>query len=125
MSGVCLDAGGLIAVERGDPRMIALLDRLAGRGSPVSIPAGALAQVWRDGSRQARLARLANAPQTEVVPLDHPAARAIGAVCGASGTSDVVEASVVVCARERAQAVVTSDPDDLTRIDPGLTVHRI
>jgi hypothetical protein len=32
----------------------------------------------------------------------------------------VVDVSVVVCARERGHAVVTSDPDDLRAIDPKL-----
>jgi hypothetical protein len=34
----------------------------------------------------------------------------------------VVDASVVVCARERGQRVVSGDPGDLLAIDPTLTV---
>jgi hypothetical protein len=38
----------------------------------------------------------------------------------ASGTSDIVDAHVVICARRSAQQVVTSDPDDLRRLDPEI-----
>ncbi len=46
----------------------------------------------------------------------------VGRLLAASGTSDVVDAHVVVCARRSAQRVVTSDPDDLARLDPTLEV---
>jgi hypothetical protein len=36
-----------------------------------------------------------------------------------SGTGDIVDAHVVVCARRAGQAVITSDPDDLRRLDAG------
>lgn len=86
------------------------------------MPAGALAQVWRDGSRQAVLARLLRQDHVEVVPLDDAAARAAGQLCGATQTSDVIDASVVLCARARHQPVLTSDPDDLRRLDPRLRI---
>jgi hypothetical protein len=65
MAGVTLDAGGLIAVDRGDRRL------------------------------------------------------------AASGTSDIVDAHVVICGRRAGQQVVTSDPDDLERLDPSLPLVRI
>lgn len=81
------------------------------------MPAPALAQVWRDGRRQARLARLVGAPTTTVVPLDDAAARAAGQMCGVAGTRDVVDAAVVHCARARGHTVLTSDPGDLRALD--------
>jgi len=36
--------------------------------------------------------------------------------------TDVVDVSVVLCARVHRQVVVTSDPGDLLRIDPGMRV---
>ena len=118
-----LDAGALIAIERGDPRMIALLDRVA-RGSTTrfALPVNVLAQVWRGGSRQAVLARFLGLPDVEVVVMDEPGARAAGVLCAMSRTDDVVDASVVLCARERGAAIVTSDPDDLSRIDTAVAV---
>jgi hypothetical protein len=55
MSGLTLDVGALIAAERGDRRMIALLERVLTRGRVLAIPAGALAQAWRADPRQHRL----------------------------------------------------------------------
>jgi len=57
------------------------------------------------------------------VVLDEPEARATVALCGAAGTSDVVDAAVVICARARGHAVLTGDPDDLAALDP--TLHLI
>jgi len=56
----------------------------------------------------------------EVVVLDTVAAKAVGRLCGLTGTADVVDASVVLAARTRSDRVVTSDPADLAAIDPGL-----
>jgi len=38
----------------------------------------------------------------------------------ASGTSDITDAHVVICARRADQPVVTSDPGDLRQLDPAL-----
>jgi hypothetical protein len=122
VSGVTLDAGALIAFERGRRDVDLILDRAVGTDVRISIPAGALAQVWRDGGRQARLARLLEGDHVDVVALDDRAARAIGQICRATGATDVIDVSVVLCARLRRQAVVTSDPGDLLRIDPGIRV---
>jgi hypothetical protein len=48
------------------------------------------------------------------------AARAVGLLCGRSGHRDIVDTHVVLVARDRGDAVVTGDPDDLRQIDPGL-----
>jgi hypothetical protein len=122
VTGATLDSGALIAFERGAPRMIALVDRALGSGARLAVPAGVLAQTWRGDARQARLSRLVRAPLTEVVPLDELAARAVGVICGQVGATDVVDVSVVVCARERGLPIVSGDPDDLHAIDPSLTV---
>jgi malonyl CoA-acyl carrier protein transacylase len=39
---------------------------------------------------------------------------------GLRHSSDVVNVSVVVCARRYRQGVVTGDPEDLRRLDPDL-----
>ena len=49
-------------------------------------------------------------------------ARAAGVLCGRTGTSDVVDASVVLCAREREHYVVTSSPEDFVVLDAQLPV---
>jgi predicted nucleic acid-binding protein len=122
VSGLTLDAGALIAIERGDERVRAILKRAVKNDLDIAVPVGVVAQVWRDGQRQSRLARLLSASAVTVVDLDEGAARLCGVLLGRTGGSDVIDASVVVCARERAYLVVTSDADDLHRIDPRLPV---
>ena len=120
MPGVTLDAGGLIGLDRDDRRVIVLLARAVETNSRVTVPASALAQAIRRPERQARVARLIRQPTTDVVPLDRVDSVNVGWLLAAAGTSDVVDAHVVVCARRAAQRVVTSDPGDLAMLDPTL-----
>jgi len=122
-SGLTLDAGALIALERGDRRLRVLLDETERAGWSIVVPVGPLAQAWRDGARQAVLARFLSAvDRVEIVEWDVATARAAGVLCGRTGTSDVVDASVVLCARERDHHVVTSDPKDFVVLDAQLPV---
>jgi predicted nucleic acid-binding protein len=120
--GFCLDAGALIAVDRSQARVVHLLDRVIAAGGAVEIPTPVIAQVWRDGSRQARLARLLGASDVVLVDLDAEMARAVGVLCGAVGAVDVVDGHVALHARRRDLAVLTSDPGDIARLDPTLTI---
>jgi hypothetical protein len=43
-------------------------------------------------------------------------------MCGRTGHPDIVDVSVALCARQRSHAVVTSDPADLTTVDPGVAL---
>jgi hypothetical protein len=61
----------------------------------------------------------------EVELLDAIRAKRAGQLCGITRTSDVIDASVVLCARARNHAVVTSDPDDLRRLDPDLELIEV
>ncbi|MGH2794944.1 MAG: PIN domain-containing protein [Actinomycetota bacterium] len=120
MSGATLDSGALIAFERVKRTMVVLVARALERGLTLSVPAGVVAQVWRDAARQVRLVRLLASDIFEVVPLDDRTARAVGQLCGVTRTTDVVDASVVLCAMERNHKIVTSDAVDLRRIDPDV-----
>ena len=113
-----LDAGALIAFERNDRKVRALIELAVVHDRSLHAPAGVVAQVWRDGARQVRLARLIGSGLLEVQALDRDEAQAAGVLCGRSGTHDVVDASVALLARRLRAVVVTSDPDDLRRIDP-------
>ena len=116
-----LDAGALIAVERQVAPMRALVDGATSTHTAMVIPGPVLAQVWRAGGRQALLARFLKLPFVEVDLLSRASWQAVGVLCGSAGTRDVVDGAVVICARERlARAVVTSDPDDLRKLDPDL-----
>ena len=122
VGGVTLDAGALIALDRDDRRVIALLEKAERSASRVTVPAGALAQAVRQSERQARLSRLIRQPTTDVVALDRVDAVNVGRLLAVSGTTDVVDAHVVICARRARQIVVTSDVGDLRRLDPDLEI---
>ena len=122
MNGVTFDAGGLIALERNDRRVLSLLATAVENGDDVLVPATALAQVIRNPAKQVRLWRLIQRDRTEVVPLDTAYAQAVGGLLSRTGTADITDAHVVVCARRAGHAVITSDPSDLRRLDPELRV---
>lgn len=109
MAGLTLDAGALIAAERGDPKVWRFI-KAALVGSTV-VPAPALAQAWRGGPRSARLSMLLAGCYIEA--MDDVSAKAAGVLCGRSGTTDIVDAAVVASAASRGDTVLTSDPDDL------------
>jgi predicted nucleic acid-binding protein len=118
MSGVTLDSAALIALDRNERRVIALLARAHEIGAWITLPATALAQAVRRPSKQARLSRLARQSTTELVPLDRADATRVGLLLASRRRSDIVDAHVVICARRNGQAIVTSDPDDLAHLDP-------
>jgi predicted nucleic acid-binding protein len=122
MTGVTFDAGGLIALDRDDRRVVVLLARARETGASVTVPASTLAQAVRKPERQARLSRLIRQPTTQVVSLDRVDAISVGRLLAASGTSDIADAHAVICARRAGQAIVTSDPDDLSELDPALAL---
>jgi hypothetical protein len=122
MSGVTFDAGALIALDRDDRRVVVLLARAAQIGARITVPASALAQAIRQPSRQARLSRLLRQPNTDVRALDAADATQVGILLAASRTSDIADAHVVICARRNADAIVTSDAQDIRRLDPRARV---
>ena len=70
MTGTTLDTGALIALESGSRKMAVLVEEALASGAEVAIPAGVVAQAWRGGAGQARIARLLRASITSIVPLD-------------------------------------------------------
>lgn len=86
----------------------------------ITIPATALAQVMRNPAKQARLSRLIRQMDTDLIALDGPDATSVGLLLARTGTADIVDAHVVICARRAKQAIVTSNAEDLRRIGPEL-----
>ncbi len=125
MTAVVLDTGALIGFERNDRRIVAIIVRALEHHDPLLVPAGVVAQAWRDGTRQTRLARLLGSPLCEVLVLDDHQARAAGQICGVAGTTDVIDASVALAAHNHAARVLTSDPDDLRLLDHSLDIVAI
>ena len=125
MTTVILDTGALIGFERNDRRVVAIIARALEHHDSLIVPSGVVAQAWRDGSRQARLARLLGSHLCQVLVLDDRQARAAGQLCGLADTTDVIAASVAVAARDLGARVLTSDPDDLRRLDRRLELIAI
>ena len=125
MSGVTLDAGALIALDRNDRRVLVLLARARELGARVTVPATALARAIRRPATQVRLARLIRQPTTDLRTLDAVDATSVGILLGASRTKDIADAHVVICAKRAKQAIVTSDPEDLLRLDPAASLVRL
>lgn len=111
---VVLDAGALVAMERGDRDMIAIIKRERRANRPPASNGGVVGQVWRGGhGRQASLARFL--PGVDVRPLDDEAGRRAGVLLGRAGAADVIDAAVVLLAAD-GDEVYTSDPTDLERL---------
>jgi hypothetical protein len=72
-----------------------------------------------------RLARLLKSRDVDIAIMTPNVARSVGLLCARTGHDDVIDVHVMLCARERRHAVVTSDPDDMSRIDPGLPLIRV
>jgi hypothetical protein len=124
-TGLTLDAGALLALDH-PAKAIAMQARLTEavrRGGTICVPVGAIAQAWRS-SRQVRLARLLKSRDIDVAVMTPNVARSVGLLCARSGHDNVIDVHVALCARERRHAVITSDPDDISRVDPALPVIR-
>ncbi len=107
---IVLDAGALIAVDRRDRRVGAMLRVAHHEGSELRTSAAVVAQVWRNGPRQANLARVLAGVDT--VALDGFGGRRIGELLRATRSTDVVDGHVALLVRP-GDLVLTSDPDEL------------
>jgi hypothetical protein len=113
VSGIVLDSGALIAIERSDRALWAAL-KLAALGTrEVLVPSTVLAQVWRGTDRQAQLAR---ALRHCVIASFDPLARRVGELCGRTRTTDICDAHVAIVAATMADTLYTSDPRDMRRL---------
>ncbi|MBA2326445.1 MAG: PIN domain-containing protein [Actinobacteria bacterium] len=110
---ITLDAGALVAVDRGEHATWSDLKTMVRAGSIPVIPTPVVVQTWR-GARQGRLGQLLRLCHVE--PLDETTARRAGELCGRAGTADPVDAVVIVSASRRGGIVLTSDAGDLARL---------
>jgi hypothetical protein len=114
MSALILNAGALVAVDRGNRAMIARLRAAQQHGLDLRSNAMVIAQVWRDRhGRQAGLAQMLRAVDVRAVSPDD--GRRAGVLLGMTGTSDPVDATVVLLASP-GDRIVTSDPQDLAAL---------
>jgi hypothetical protein len=114
VSALVLDAGALVAVDRGDRAMMARLRVAQQHSVELRSNAMVVAQVWRARhGRQASLALLLRA--VDIRAVSPPEGRQAGVLLGMTGTSDPVDATVVLLASP-GDRILTSDPGDLTRL---------
>jgi len=114
VAGLTLDAGALIAYERGEPRVREILATAFARGLVPTIPSVAVTEAWRGDGKDARVARLLKVSSVE--PLDELRARDAGALRRSVPGAGTIDACVAVGAARRGDAVATSDPDDMRRL---------
>ena len=114
-----LDSGGLVAIDRNDFVVRRQVDEATRRSVEVVTSAAVVAQVWRNGSRQALLARLLRG--FDIRPLGPAAGRRIGELLAVSRTVDVVDAHLALLVRD-GDVVLTSDPSAIGRLLESLGV---
>ena len=115
-----LDAGFLVSVDRGERTAQEFLTAAVRRRTPLSTTHPVVAQVWRNGTRQARLARFLGS--IAVHPFDN--GPQVGAILSRSGTADVVDAHLVAVAVRLAEPILTADVDDLDLLTASLPDRR-
>ncbi|MEX1007128.1 MAG: hypothetical protein WD271_04715 [Acidimicrobiia bacterium] len=123
MSALVLDAGALVAVDRGDRAITRRLRVAQIHGLELRTHPLVVAQVWRDASgRQANVGWLLKA--VDVVPIDDQLGRACGVLLSVAGTGGAIDAAVVLVARD-GDEIITSDPDDVGHLvtAAGLSVR--
>ncbi len=121
MAGLTLDAGALIAYERGQERIREILEVSYERGFVPTIPVIALAEVWRGDAKDARVGRLLKASSIEII--DERIARAAGSLRRATRGASAIDACIAVGVRRRGDAIATSDPGDMRALlGEGFTI---
>ncbi|HEX5000637.1 MAG TPA: hypothetical protein VFY29_20605 [Terriglobia bacterium] len=116
-----LDAGALIAAERGDRDTVALIKQELMEGRAPITHGGIIGQVWRGGTgRQTPLSRLL--PGLDIAPVDETLGRSAGLLLGRARMDDVIDAALILLA-EDGDIILTSDPNDLAPLAAAVGVH--
>jgi hypothetical protein len=114
VTALILDAGALVAVDRDDRAMVARLRASQQHGLELRTNAMVVAQVWRDRQgRQVNLARLLQA--VDVRAVSQRDGRDAGVLQAIAGTSDAIDATVVLLA-SAGDRILTSDHADIGRL---------
>ncbi len=111
-----LDAGFLVSVDRGERSAQEFLTAALRRTTPLHTTHPVVGQVWRNGTRQARLARFLKT--VSIHPLGN--GHAVGDILSHSGTIDVVDAHLVAIAAALSEPILTGDVDDINALVASL-----
>jgi hypothetical protein len=120
VSALILDAGALLAVDRGERAMMARLRVAQQRGLELRSNAMVVAQVWR--GRQVNLARVLRG--VDLRSVSHIEGREAGVLLAEAGTTDPIDATVVLLAAP-GDRILTSNPEDLTRLATAARNHAV
>ena len=113
---IILDSGAIIASERNDPTLAAILKAARKNRTPILVPATVVAETWRGPSTHPRAAHLFGS--VDGFPeLNEQSARHVGALLAISKTAAIVDGNVVAIAIAlRPATIVTSDVHDVTHL---------
>jgi predicted nucleic acid-binding protein len=121
VTGITLDTGALIALERRHQRMRDLFQRMLERDLTITVPADVVGEWWR--GRTDLRDHLLDA--VDVEPLTLPLAKVAGEAIATVPGATLVDAIVMASAASRGDVVYTSDVSDLERLRrrfPGVRV---
>ncbi len=111
---IILDSGAIIASERNDATLAAILKAARKNRTPILVPATVVAETWRGASAHARAAHLFGL--VDGFPeLNEQTARQVGALLAFSRTAQIVDGNVVAIAL-RPATIVTSDVNDISHL---------
>ena len=110
MTALILDVGALVALERGNREVHKDIRAALRLGKPVRTNANVVAQVWRNGARQARLSRALR--QVTIEPVTQEDGYRAGELLGVTRTKDVVDATIALLAKS-GDRLYTSDFGDM------------
>lgn len=113
MSDIVYDAAVLVAADRNDRRAWAEHKARLEFGITPLVPSPVVAQVSRS-SQQVQLRRFL--ARCAVVPVGESEAHEPGRLLGKTGTTDIVDATVVTIAFRQKAMILTIDPDDIKRL---------
>ena len=119
---IILDSGAIIASERNDATLAAILKAARKDRTPILVPATVVAETWRGASTHARTAHLFGS--VDGFPeLNEQTARRVGALLAISRTAEIVDGNVVAIAIAlRPATIVTSDVNDITHLLQSLKI---
>jgi hypothetical protein len=108
-----LDAGALVAIDKRDRRVGAMLRVLQRLRVPLWTSAPVVAQVWRDGRKQALVAQVLGGVGVRALAAGDD--RRTGELLARAGTRDVIDAHLALVV-EKDDQVLTSDPRDIVQL---------
>ena len=110
-----LDAGYLVSVDRGEPEAQAFKLAVERSGRSLHTTSPVIAQVWRSGRTQARLAQFLKTITVHPFDDDTDGCR-VGELLAASDTKDVVDAHLTLTASRLGLGIITGDAGDISTL---------